>query len=37
MNPDPNSTMQAPVVHKLMPTNRVLCWLKQVQKMWALF
>ena len=31
-NPDPNLSVQAPVVHKLMLTNSALCWLKQVQK-----
>ena len=36
-NPDPNSSIQAPVVHKLVLTNSALCWFKQVQKMWVLF
>ena len=36
-NPDRNSSIQAPVVHKLVLTNSALCWFKQVQKMWVLF
>jgi hypothetical protein len=31
-NPDPNLSIQAPVVHKLVLTNSALCCLKQVEK-----